>query len=413
MSPRSAIDLPPGQNDLEIHYTALTFSAPEKARFRYRLDGHSSEWVEAGTRRVAYYSGLPPGRYRFQVAAANEEGIWNEQGASLALSLAPRFYQTTWFYGVGALALLLSGIGVNRLRVARLLRRTRELERHVTERTAEVVDQKTQLADANARLADVNRDLERANQHMRGVLNELRVGALGVGAAGVVSFVSAAAQRLLGVGPDEALGRPWQELLALEPADRARLQELALLAPPRRQKLPVRLRTADGRQYWMEIEIKDDPRQPHERIFFLYDVSEIYDLRRLLDDKAQFHGLVGQSAGMQLLFKQIDSAVPSRCSCHGSAAGLGFLAAQHAHRGASAYREDVEGVRCEPLRGVNARRPGTTFSSGEGFSCRRRRPARSDSRRCTPARGPRPPSPSCSGRRPRPTGSPTSGTSPS
>jgi signal transduction histidine kinase len=92
--------LPPLTRDLQIDYTALSLTAPEKMRFRYRLEGHDRAWREVGTRRQAFYTDLPPGDYRFNVIASNNDGVWNEQGASLDLSIAPTFYQTQWFAGL-------------------------------------------------------------------------------------------------------------------------------------------------------------------------------------------------------------------------------------------------------------------------------------------------------------------------
>jgi ligand-binding sensor domain-containing protein/signal transduction histidine kinase len=90
--------IPPGRGDLEIHYTGLNFTAPEKIRFRYMLEGFDQSWMEADTRRVAYYTNLPHGNYRFRVLAANNDGVWNSQGATLELYIKPYFYQTYWFY---------------------------------------------------------------------------------------------------------------------------------------------------------------------------------------------------------------------------------------------------------------------------------------------------------------------------
>jgi len=85
------------QEGLEIHYTGLNFSAPGEVRFRYRLEGHEKVWTEAGDTRVAYYGKLPPGNYRFHVIAANEDGVWNETGASFAVTMQPWFWQTQAF----------------------------------------------------------------------------------------------------------------------------------------------------------------------------------------------------------------------------------------------------------------------------------------------------------------------------
>jgi len=92
-----------GKARLEIHYTALSFSAPEKVRFKYRMEGLDSTWVDGGANRVADYSYLPQGRYSFQVQACNNDGVWSTQGASLDLIVPPHFWQTWWFIGAGLL----------------------------------------------------------------------------------------------------------------------------------------------------------------------------------------------------------------------------------------------------------------------------------------------------------------------
>ena len=96
-SPREGLRLPPLTRDLEIDYTALSFTVPQKVRFRYMLEGHDAKWQEPGTRRQAFYSDLRPGSYRFRVIACNNDGVWNEVGATLGFSIAPAWYQTNWF----------------------------------------------------------------------------------------------------------------------------------------------------------------------------------------------------------------------------------------------------------------------------------------------------------------------------
>jgi len=102
----SPIAIPPGHGELELHYTALSFQAPEKNRFKYKLEGMDSDWVEAGTRRVAYYNNIYPGHYRFRVMACNNDGIWNDAGASLAFVWLPHFWQAKWFFGLVGLAVV-------------------------------------------------------------------------------------------------------------------------------------------------------------------------------------------------------------------------------------------------------------------------------------------------------------------
>ena len=105
----SSIKLPARTRSLVIDYTATSLLIPQRVRFRYRLDGIDSEWQEAGTRREALYSRLPPGNYRFRVIACNNDGVWNETGAVLDFAIPPAFSQSTSFFvlcGIAAAALL-------------------------------------------------------------------------------------------------------------------------------------------------------------------------------------------------------------------------------------------------------------------------------------------------------------------
>ena len=101
-------------------YVGLSFLAPSRVRYRYLLEGFDHDWTEAGTRRSAYYTNLPPGRYTFRVQAANNDGVWNRQGASLSFSIAPPFYRRLWFYALLLLALATLAYAVYFLRVRRL-----------------------------------------------------------------------------------------------------------------------------------------------------------------------------------------------------------------------------------------------------------------------------------------------------
>jgi signal transduction histidine kinase len=100
----NGIVLSHGNNDLEIDYTALSFTNPDRARFRYRLEGKDADWQDVGTRRQAYYGDLAPRNYRFRVMASNNDGVWNEAGAALNFSIVPAYYQTIWFQALCVLA---------------------------------------------------------------------------------------------------------------------------------------------------------------------------------------------------------------------------------------------------------------------------------------------------------------------
>jgi signal transduction histidine kinase len=128
--------LPARTRDLEIDYAALSLVAPEENRFRYRLDGRDRGWYDAGNRRLAFYTDLPPGRYRFHVIASNNSGVWNEQGASIDFSIAPAFWQTFWFRSACGAALIAMLLFLYWLRARQLaLQFNRTLDARVQERT--------------------------------------------------------------------------------------------------------------------------------------------------------------------------------------------------------------------------------------------------------------------------------------
>jgi len=134
--PSPLLNLPPLIRNLEIDYTALSLVAPEKNQFRYKLEDHDPEWQSVGNRRQAFYNDLPPGNYHFRVIASNNSGVWNEQGAALDFSVAPAYWQTTWFGAacVAVFVALLSAMYQLRLRQIRQAFNTR-LEERVGERT--------------------------------------------------------------------------------------------------------------------------------------------------------------------------------------------------------------------------------------------------------------------------------------
>jgi diguanylate cyclase (GGDEF)-like protein len=143
---RDGLAFAPGTESFEFQYGALSLSSPERVRFRYKLEGLDRDWVDVGARRVAYYTRIPPGAYRFVVTAANEDGVWNEQGAAIAFKLTPHFYTTGWFYALclaAAAALSWAATVVYRRRVKA---REQTLLRVVEERTQ-------QLEQANRTLA--------------------------------------------------------------------------------------------------------------------------------------------------------------------------------------------------------------------------------------------------------------------
>jgi diguanylate cyclase (GGDEF)-like protein len=130
---------------LEFHYAGMSYVAPEAVRYRYRLDGYDEQWVDAGSRRVAYYTNLPPGDYVFRAAACNNDGVWSTHDATFAFAILPHWYETRAFRLLVPIALLLLLAAAYRVRVWRVRANERALLREVALRTQE-------LRNANAEL---------------------------------------------------------------------------------------------------------------------------------------------------------------------------------------------------------------------------------------------------------------------
>ena len=171
-----SVRLAPGQSDIEIAYTAPTSVQARDVRFRYRLGGPASKWIDAGTRRRVHFSHLAPGNYAFEVTAANGDGVWGKVPASLEVIVEPHFWQTGWFAAtIGALLLATAGGGYQ-LRVRALKAREVQLQSLVDQRTSELKvanDRLTQLAVedpltglANRRLFDefLEREWQRSHR---------------------------------------------------------------------------------------------------------------------------------------------------------------------------------------------------------------------------------------------------------
>jgi signal transduction histidine kinase/ligand-binding sensor domain-containing protein len=129
------LKIPPGRHRIEFQYTALSFVAPEKVRFKCRLNNFETDWANVGAKRTVTYNYIPPGDYSFQVIACNDDGIWNETGAILAFRVLPYFWQTAWFRFFTGLAVLLASSGIVWADARRRLRH--RMEKMERERTME------------------------------------------------------------------------------------------------------------------------------------------------------------------------------------------------------------------------------------------------------------------------------------
>ena len=199
----SAVEITPGIQDLEITYTGLSFIKSELIRFKYRLEGLDPDWIDAGTRRTAYYSRLPPGSYRFVVIAANSDGIWGAGGASVRVNVYPPFWNTWWFLALAAMSVVGLALLVYRGRVSRLekagaaqeafsrqLISSQEAERKriaaelhdglgqnlllIKNRALIAMNNKDETAVAQAQLAEISSTVSHAIEEVRGIARNLR-----------------------------------------------------------------------------------------------------------------------------------------------------------------------------------------------------------------------------------------------
>jgi len=127
--PGGLIRIVPGKESLEVHYTGLSFTRPDQLQFKYRLIGLDEDWIDAGTRRVAYYSHIPPGHYTFSVIVSSSDGVWNQSPATLKIEVVPPFWRTWWFLSLAMLTAvgLLAIIYWRRIEHLKQARATQEL----------------------------------------------------------------------------------------------------------------------------------------------------------------------------------------------------------------------------------------------------------------------------------------------
>jgi ligand-binding sensor domain-containing protein/serine phosphatase RsbU (regulator of sigma subunit) len=163
------IDIQSGKQRLTFHFTALSLIAPQNVSLKYKLEGYDENWTDSQGGRQTVYTGLPHGQYTFKVKASNNDGVWNEEGASLSFRIYPRFYETQLFYIVSFLAIGLLIFGFYRFRVRSIKQKNEELEALVLKRTHEIntqteelLSQKEALLKQKDKIEDQNKSLELA-----------------------------------------------------------------------------------------------------------------------------------------------------------------------------------------------------------------------------------------------------------
>jgi signal transduction histidine kinase/ligand-binding sensor domain-containing protein/DNA-binding response OmpR family regulator len=155
---------PPGRGELEFRYAGIDFHSPPKITFKYKLEGFDRDWVDAGSRRTAFYTNIPPGNYRFSVIARNAEGVWNSGGGSIGLYLSPHFYETGVFFAACILGVIALAAAAHSARIRRLHEHEKVLARSVEERTAELRKEIAERKRAEEDLVKAKEGAEKASR---------------------------------------------------------------------------------------------------------------------------------------------------------------------------------------------------------------------------------------------------------
>jgi PAS domain S-box-containing protein len=240
--------IPPGHSmefgasteHFEFHYSALSFLVTDRVMFKYKLEGYDNDWVDAGTRRVAYYTNLRPGKYRFRVIASNNDGLWNDTGATVEFYLAPHFYETYWFYGLCFCAGILLVFAVLRLRTRNWNARQRELEVLVDQRTGELQLQRSLL--------------QKQKSFLRTVIDFNPNFIFAKDREGHFTLVNKAMAKACNTTADEMMSRSHQGHYTTNDEDQRFSQDdLEVMDSNLEKFIPEELFTApNGQEYWLE-----------------------------------------------------------------------------------------------------------------------------------------------------------------
>ncbi|MGH9406664.1 MAG: two-component regulator propeller domain-containing protein [Terriglobia bacterium] len=278
--PSQAAEVRPGKGQLEFEFAALSFISPKKIRFKYRLEGFDKDWVDAGSRRAAYYTNIPPGTYQFQVIAANSDGVWNDTGAWFSFVLEPHFYQAFWFYSLCGLLVLSLGIAGHHLRVRHLNARERELSRRVDERTRQLQQEIAERTRAETALRASEQRFRQLAENIREVFWVLDVD------AGKISYVSPAYRSLWGRACESLYEDPSSWLETVHPDDRpaaaARMNASRSGVPC---NVEYRVVSSHGSQRWISdrsFPVKDETGRTYRVVGIAEDVTELKDAEEIL-----------------------------------------------------------------------------------------------------------------------------------
>jgi PAS domain S-box-containing protein len=224
-----------GKRNFEFHFTAVSFSNPDKIQFRYTLEGYDKNWTAPASRRMANYTNLAPGKYRFRVIAADAEGVWNTQGAKITFSLDAYFYETWWFYLSACLILVSLLYTAFRFKVANIKKRNSYLQKEIRERK------------------QAEQEMTHLRNMLRNIIDSMPSVLIGVDKKGYITHWNHEAQMKTGVKTNDACGRLLQEVY---PDLKLKIEEIESAIknkkPHRDEKIPV---SENGENFFNNITV--------------------------------------------------------------------------------------------------------------------------------------------------------------
>ena len=208
------IELSYKDNVISFEFAALDYRIPEKNQYAYMMEGFEENWNYVGNRRFAAYTNLPPGGYVFRVKGSNNDGVWNEEGVSLKITVTPPFWQTLWFRGFVIGAILLFLVTVYRIRTHTIREKAKQLEKQVEERTGELkaANKELQQEILERKLAEEAVQTEKA--YIDQLFESAQEAIVMTDNDGQVLRVNSEFTRLFGYTSDEAVGQLIDDLVS-------------------------------------------------------------------------------------------------------------------------------------------------------------------------------------------------------
>jgi len=306
---REPIQLAYDQNFISFEFSAFDFQAPQKNNYAYKLEGFDEDWTQAGDRRYVTYTNLPGGEYIFRVKASNSDGVWNEQGVSIPVSIKPPFWQTWWF--IGSLILVLGAIvaGGFKLRLDSIQEQNVFLETQVAEQTSELRETNKLLQSeveqrkrAEAELANrAARELQQSEERFRATFENSAIGIALVGLDRIPQMVNPAIVQMTGYSERELLQMSGLELSYPDDRELAAIPMMELMEGKRETfQSESRFVRKNGQVFWVRQTISAVRGLDGKPLYLVVMVEDIDNQKRnlasLRESEARFRGMFESSA---------------------------------------------------------------------------------------------------------------------